>query len=76
MSENSQKYPKNEFFYVYVSFLKETHVITRLSIYNTRVRLQKMSKNIYFEIWVIWVVWVAMQLTPLVVTTFPLTLYF
>ena len=96
--ENAHKYPKNEFFDVYTSFLKETHVHTRVAIYNshvhlkyanfyiethvyllvyvtvfstTRVRLLKMSKNMYFEIRVVWVV---MQLTPSVVTTLSSTL--
>ena len=67
---------KMSFFYVYVSFLKEARIRTRMSIYNTRVRLEKMSKEIYFEIRVIWVVWVVMELTPLVATTLASTLTF
>ena len=39
-SKNAQKYPKNEFFDVYVSFLKETRVRMRLSLYNSHVRLK------------------------------------
>ena len=31
------------FFYVYVSFLKETRVRTRLAIYNTRVRIKYVT---------------------------------
>ena len=42
-SEHAQKYPKNEFFDVYASFLKETHVHTRLAIYNTRVHLKYVT---------------------------------
>ena len=48
-SENAQKYHKNDLFYVHVSFLKETHVRTWLSIHNTRVHLQKMSKKYVFQ---------------------------
>ena len=86
------------FFDVYVTFLKETRVHTRVAIYNshvslkyvtfciatcvyllvyatvvfsTRVRLLKMSKNMYFENRVVWVV---MRLSPSVVTTLSSTL--
>ena len=58
----------------YVTFCIETHVY--LLLYTTvvsaiRVHLLKMSKNTYFEIWVVWVV---MQPTPSVVTTLSSTL--
>ena len=39
-SENSQKYPKNEFVYVYVSFIKETCIRMRVAIYNSHVCLK------------------------------------
>ena len=42
-SEDAQKYPKNEFFDVCASFLKETRVRTRLAIYNTHVCLKYMN---------------------------------
>ena len=42
-TENAQKYPKNEFFDVYTSFLKETHVRTRVAIYNNPVCLKYMT---------------------------------
>ena len=83
-TENAQKYPKSEFLMCTQISLKETHVRTWVAIYNSRVCLKyatfyiatyvcllKMSKNMYFEIWVVWVV---MQLTHLVVTTLSSTL--
>ena len=38
--ENAQKYPKNEFFDVYMSFLKETRVRMRVAIYNSHICLK------------------------------------
>ena len=42
-SKNAYKYPKYEFFYVYASFLKETHVHMRVAIYNSHVCLKYMT---------------------------------
>ena len=42
-SENVQKYPKKEYFDVYASFLKETHIRTWLDIYNTHVHLKYVT---------------------------------
>ena len=42
-SENAQKYPKNELFDVYMSFLNETHVRTRVAIYNSHVHIKYVT---------------------------------
>ena len=55
-SKNAQKYPKNEFFDVYVSFLKETCVRMRISLYNSHVRLKYatfcIATHIYLLVYV------------------------
>ena len=53
--------PKNtlkmSFFYVYTSLLKETHVRTRVAIYNSRVRLKYttfcIATHVYLLVYVI-----------------------
>ena len=73
---------KNEYFYVYASFLKEICVRTQVAIYNIHVRLKYttfcIATHVYLLVYATVVsathVRLVMQLTPSVVTTLSSTL--
>ena len=71
-SENAQKYPKNEFFFMctWVSLRTPMYVRDCLYIIPTYAS-KKCQKNMNLGIWVVWVV---MQLIPSVLTTVSSTL--